>query len=537
MPDKNAAIMSGDLLVERIYAFNVLRDPAVQDIDESPYMIIRKMVKKEKLKEWLKPGDKTLAALESGSDETYLVFDTDKVAYSKTKDYVMIREHYFKPCGTYPEGYYFICVKGEVVSEGPLPYGIFPLIGKGVNKIPTCARYHSPIKQARPYQVEINRCASEIATTQITLGQDKLVIFNNSKISNGGTLPGVRAIAVSGGTIAPTVLPGRSGDQYLGYMQAQIDELYKVMDIYEVNPVREGALDPYALLYQSMRNKQRFSKYCEAFEEFIVARDTLLLNMARYYYDEDRVIPMIGRTEMVNMSEFKNMDTLSYRIKVEPVSDDAETLLGKQLAMNHTLQYVGNSLTKDDIGRIVRAMPFLNNEEAFGNLTLDYDNAKNDILALERGEQPDITKYDNHLYSIQMAIHRIRQADFKFLQPQIQQNFQTYLGLHEQAEAQNQQQIQMAQSGFIPTSGYLVTVDFYLTGAEGKTQRARIPYDSINWLVNKLEQQGSNLEAIANTNPGALSDIASMMTQAQTGEQQSQQLTPEQLSGLSGGVQ
>ena len=62
--------------------------------------------------------------------------------------------------------------------------------------------------------------------------------------------------------------------------------------------------------------------------------------------------------------------------------------MGKVLGMNHTLQYVGQQLTREDIGRMMRAHPYMNMEESFDDFTIDYDNAKNDILALERGEVP-----------------------------------------------------------------------------------------------------------------------------------------------------
>ena len=291
-------------------------------------------------------------------------------------------------------------------------------------------------------------------------------------MANGGQVPGVRGISVTGGTGDITVLPGRTGEQYVPYMTGQITELYNVMGVTEGDIVgKDGKLDPYALLYHSIRNKKKFAKYTEAFEEFNREECEILLGLAKQYLEPDDLIPLIGRSEIVNISEFKNTEPNSYKITVESVDGDAETMLGKQLAMNHTLQYVGASLGKEDIGRIVRSMPYMNKEEAFDELTLNYDNSKNDILALERGEQPPVNKYDDHQYLIKMLVNRKKKPDFRFLNPEIQQNFGMKIQAHEQIDAQQKAEVLRAQQGLIPTDGYLVTCDFYATQPDGKTKR------------------------------------------------------------------
>lgn len=508
--DENKPVMSGQFVVEKPLAFNILRDPEVQNIEDSPYLIERKMIPKKKAKQ-LAPGNEELLKDLDNTDDLFLVFDSEKANYTKTKEHVVLREHYYKPCKEYPRGYYYFCIRSQVIAEGELPFGIWPYIFAGFDKAPTSARYFSPIKQMKPYNVEINRCGSSTAQTQITLGDDKLILTNGSKVSQSAQLPGLRALTVSGGIQPPTVLPGRSGEQYLPWMQFLIDALYKVMGVSETDAVRDGQLDAYALLYHSARNRQKFSKYAELFEEFVVARDEKLLEMAKYYLDEDALIPMVGRSEMVNMTEFKNSEPNSYRIRVEPVSDDVETVMGKQLALNHAIQYAGSSLGKEDIARLMRAMPTLNGEEALNDITLDYDNAKNDILALERGEMPTVSEYvDNHIYVVNRLINRMKQADFRYLDPQIQQNFEMYKNAHLDAEKVRQEQLKAANADLIPSGGYLVTLDFYIPQANGETKRAKLPYEAINWLIDRLEKQGASQDQLDLMNKGAQAQMAQM---------------------------
>ena len=112
--------------------------------------------------------------------------------------------------------------------------------------------------------------------------------------------------------------------------------------------------------------------------------------------------------------------------------ENAETMLGKQLAFNHTLQYVGQHLTRQDVGKILRATPFVNEEQAFDEFTTEYDDVRNDILAIERQEKPPVNKYDDHPYHIKMLVNRVKKPDFRFLDPQIQQVFNQKIQIHEQ---------------------------------------------------------------------------------------------------------
>lgn len=520
-------IMEGGFIIERMLPFNVLRPPETQTIEDSEYIIFRKMVK-NKILEQMVPEEDRDKIFGNGSEETYMVFNGETGTYSRTKYETMLREHYYRPCKSYPNGYFYIATKNYILFEGELPDGRWPISFKLFDKIPTSPRGRSPIKQMRPYQIEINRAASAIATAQITLGDDKLVLNHGSRMANGGQLPGVRALTVTGSGSDITVIPGRSGEQYVPYMEKQITELYTVMGVAEIDVTnQEGKLDPYALLYQSMRNRRRFTKYTEGFEEFAISESEILLGLAKFYLYEDAVIPIIGRSEIVNIAEFKNSQDNRYAISVEAMDLDAETTLGKQLALNHTLQYVGTQLDKEEIGKIIRAMPYLNTEEAFGELTLDYDDSKNDILALERGQRPPVNKYDNHSYIIKRLVNRIKKPDFATLHPEIQKNFTEKVRAHEYVDAQQKMEILRAQQGLIPTDGYLVVCDFYVTHEDGKTKRIRLPYSSLNWLIQQLKAQGHALEDLEKMSQGALAEMSGMMSQRQQPQQQQQQPTQQ----------
>jgi hypothetical protein len=202
--------------------------------------------------------------------------------------------------------------------------------------------------------------------------------------------------------------------------------------------------------------------------------------------------------------------------------------MGKQLVLNHVLQYVGNTLERGDIGKILRVMPYTNNEKIFEDFTQDYDNITNDILALDRGEYRPPNRYDDHKYIIKHLIGRMKQSDFEFMDQNTQQLYYKKLQEHESLEAQQAKEIQAAKDGFIPTGGYLVTCDFYISDPEkpSKSRRARIPYESLKWLIERLDTQGVKLKELEGLQKGALQDMAKEMISRKTRELPSPQGLP-----------
>lgn len=501
---------TGDIVFEPIYGFNLLRAPEAKDMKKSPFLIIRKMVDVADLIARFPDHEKII---KPSMDETMVVFDGQKGGYVEAHRQVMLKEIYFRPCATYPKGYFYFWVKEGVLTQNELPGGIFPIRFQSCEKIQTSPRGRSIIKVMRPYQAEINRAASKMAEHQITLGDDKILIQNGTKISAGAALPGVRSVNYTGAE--PVVMAGRDGSQYLNYMQAQIAEMYEVMSVNEIKEEKTsaGQMDPYTLLFSAAREKRKFQRYVRRFESFLVDVCETYLELAKIHLSDDAVIYAAGKKERINIPEFKSSEKLCYQIKLVPQADDVETKLGKQLVLNHALQYVGAQLGKEDIGKLIRAMPYSNVEESFADLTQDYDSGTNLILALDRGETPPLSDYDNFVYLIKRLTGRMRQADFKFLDQTIQQNYVMAMGKLQQMEVERVKAVQMAQKGFIPTGGYMVSVDLYVSDPQNplKTRHARVPYQSLEWLIQALEAQGQTLEQLESMNQGALAEMAQLM--------------------------
>lgn len=514
VPDTSKPSMAGEFVFEEIYGFNLLRPAECKDLRKAEWLCSRKMTAKDELLRRFKGNESLQKLVVTQQDETYVIFDAIAGGYKKTNRQTMVREYFFRPSMLFPDGYFYITTKEGILAEGELPGGFFPIISAQFDKIKTTPRGRSAIKTMRPYQAEINRAASKIAEHQITLGDDKLILQNGTKVSAGVSLPGVRTVNVTGAN--PTILEGRNGEQYVNYMAGQISEMYQVMNVAEDTATDDKQMDPYTLLFRSASQKKKFQRYIKRFEKFLVEIVHLYLRLAKIHLPDEAVIQAIGKSEQVNIPEFRQLPDTVFEINIEAQSDDIETKLGKQIVLNHALQYAAAQMKPEDIGKLVKQMPFANLDGTFDDMTLDYDSVTNDMLALDRGETPPINQYDNHVYCIKKLTSRCRKADFKFLPPPVQQNYFAKIQMHQQFEAQNQLSIQRAEQGFIPTGGYLVGCDFYVNDPSdpngAKTRRARVPYSALDWLIKQLESQGQSQDQLKDMNEGAQAQLANKFT-------------------------
>lgn len=513
MSQSEDPVMSGDLEFETIHGFDFRRDATAKSMDEARRVGFSKMAAVKDLQAKYKDDPEKSKFIEESSTDTFRVFEGGNNAYKRTKGLCLVKELYFRPCADYRNGYFYIFTEKGVLESGELPFGIFPIIYEGFDEVTTSARHHSIIRQLRPYQIEINRAASKMAEHQVTIGDTKVFLMNGRAPSSGTTKPGIRYETINGGQ--PIVVPGQTGDQYLPYIESQIAEMYKIADISEDMIEINTQIDPMAMLYRSLKQKKKFSIYAEKFEGFLVEVFQVALELMKKYAPDDMIIRMLGAVEQVNMPEFKRAGDLHWQIKVIPEGDDIETKMGKQISFNNIIQYIGPNLGKDDIGKMLRLSPYLNKEKMFEDMTLEYDNAVNDILALDRGEYPPPVQYEDHKYQVKRLTSRCKQPDFRYKSPQVQQAYQQKIQEHEQAIAQEQQAIKEAEAGFIPSGGYLVVCDLYVPDPNNpkSTKRVRIPSESLQWLLKRLDQQGSGQEGLAQMPTQMLAELAGMVNQ------------------------
>lgn len=508
--DEEKPVFSGEFVFERVYGQNIFRDPSAVLMRNCKWIGIEKIDSTSSLKKRYENDPEKSKAI-TDSTEDFIIFDTAKSGYGKNKDQTVIREYYWKPCQEYPEGYFVIATKAGILEEGPLPFGIFPIAWCGFDEYATKVRATSIVKVARPWQAEINRASSQAALHSITIGEDKILYQSGTNVTQGSLLPGVRGITYQGQT--PTILPGRTGEQFFEYIALQEQEMNRALMMDIIDEEKIANLDPMAMLFRSMNQSQKFSFYSDKFGGFLIEMVEIYLEQAKHYLEGDELIAAIGKSELINIEEFKSTTPLQHRITVEEQSETIETKLGKQLVLNQILQYSSAQLTRDDVGKLVTEMPFGNWEQAFSDFTIDYQNYKNDFLAIERGQMPNIAVTDNSEYCLKQVAKRKKERDFVLLPDVVKALYDQYEQIHEQKMAEEAAAMKQAQSEFIPTGGAMVAADMYVPDSDPTKapKRVRIPYQSLDWLLKNLERQGMGMNKIEEMNQAQFAEVAGML--------------------------
>lgn len=513
--DRRKPVFSGQFVFERIYPHTLFRHPSAKKMEDSPFLGIEKMVDSKELRRKYKSDPEKLKFIED-SQEEFVVFDANKSSYGKESTQTLVKEYYFKPSEIHPKGYFYHTTKAGILEEGELPGEKFPIVWKGFDEAPTRARATGMVEIARPFQAELNRAASQCAMNSITMSDDKMLYQSGSKLASGSLLPGVRGISYTG--TPPMILSGRSGDQFYQYIQIQEQEMNRALLLDVLDAEKINQLDPYAMMYRSMVQSQHFSIYSDKFGEWLVELCELTLELAKFYLPDDEVIAAVGKSESINMAEFRKTTPLCHRIHVQEQEETVESRLGKQLTMNQIMQYAGSQLTREDIGKLITNMPFGNWQEQFADFTVDERNVKNDFLAIERGEQPRISPTDSSEYVLKKVASRKKERDYSLLAPEIQALYDSYEQVHIQKVQAEGEAAKAASSEFIPSGGAMIATDMYLPDADPAKapKRARIPYQSLDWLLSTLSKQGMAQEKLEAMND---SQVMAMQAQGQSSSQ------------------
>jgi cellobiose-specific phosphotransferase system component IIB len=521
LDENGKEVLAGEMVIQMRMAYDTKRDPQAKSFEDCRFVFFDKLMDKKEAIELVKSlsPDNVDKIKDAQSGDTTIIFDSSTGSYAQTETArVHIIEMYVRPCTEYPKGQFIIMTKDFEIYRMDLPLGIFCVYQSGHAMITDTPRYSAVMRVIRPYQIEINRASSKMAEHQITLGDDKMVLFNGSKIKGSAKESGIRVVSVDGS--APLVVAGRTGEQYLNYVINEVNGMYQAANVAHLLEDKQITGDPFMLLFSTMKQKAKFVNYVGAYEEFEKEMFSDILKLCKYYLDESHLIKIVGRTEYVNIAEFKDVDLESMDVKVVASNGDIETKFGKVLTLTQVLQYAGSSLSPDQIGTIVKQLPYGNKDEIFSPLTINYDTAVNIILSLDRGEMPKVPKYGDTDYLLRAIQSRTVKADFILLAPQVQQNYDQVIQQLEQTKSAQELQIQQAAAGMIPSGGFLTTVNAsWQNPSTGKVERIKIPSDAISWLAQKLNQQGTFVRELESQSPQVQAEISNNVVQMNNPQQ------------------
>lgn len=503
IPDDEQPVFEGELCIENIPAYNLFRKKGVQTLEDSPFLAVRNIMQKEEVYALIEnikdesEREKKEQFIKQAAESSYKVFDTTTADYTDTKDSVELREFYFRPSPAYPLGCFYIATASGILFEGEeLPFGIFPIVTSGFDSIEGSPRHQSIVKPLKVPQAEINRMASMRATTQITMGRDLIVTQVGSKLSKGQDFEDVRQLNINGPP--PTVVPGRSGDQFAASLAEEVQELYRLANL-EFEMAENSTQDPNLQLYRSLSQKKKYAMYVQKFERFLSEIAGLYLKLSKRYLPDNYLVKAVGKRDFVNIAEFRRIEDDGFNIKLKPISNDIDSMFGKHLSIQAALQYGSSDMPPGVKAKLIRSLPFIGDNRIVAEMTLTEENIENCILALDRGEFQPANPADKHEQFIEALNNRMYQSDFKMLHPQIQQMYQMRIQQHQQIIAEQAAKLKAAQAEYIPTGGALITCSMHVPDPKtGQSKQLRLPYEALMALVKQLEAQGTSMDMLEN---------------------------------------
>jgi hypothetical protein len=521
---------SGDVVIERIFPWDVRMDTGAKSFEEAMWIGYEKMVDKDVIRRIAPDHPELEKILREDEDTTYKVFEAGSGKYKESKGKVLLCQAYLRPSSDHPNGQFIFFNKDIEIIRGDLPVDqngnvFFPIKYVGFDEIPTSPRSSSIIRMFRPEQMQVNFCASAIAQTLTTIGWDKMIVPTGGEVETGSTKAGVRIFKVPGGKQSADFIPGRSGEQFLATMQQNITEIYNKTGVPEQWDEKTNDADVMAVLYKNMRQRTRFSLYAKKFGDFLCDVFEEVLRLKKAYMTDEEFFLVTGGQEYGNIAEFRRMEDLGYQIRIDEGSEDLESRFGRYMGLMQTMQYLGSNLDDNAKGMILRNLPFINGEEITSKMTVNYDNSRNIMLALDRGEMPPITDIGDPLYISEQLNARRYKPDFKYLNPQIQQVYLQQIQAYNQIYNEKAAAVQRAQSGFIPADGPTVPIEGMYEetiGSNGQPKyvRLQVPQASLKWLQEQLQAQGAALGNIANLPLGTQAAVAEQFNnQQQMGQQ------------------
>ena len=522
-------VKSGRIVADVRYGFEAKRDPEAKSFDDCRYIIFDRYIDKTDAKKLLQDAGVNEGVLIDSTTKSALAYDYATGSYINDNSKCVFREMYVRPCSAYPNGKYILFNQNAICVFIDLPAGLFPVYQAGFAKITASPRSSSILRVIRPFQVEINRASSKMAEHQITIGDDKMIMYGGSKLTSNKVLDGVRMLNVDGQKV--DVLQGRTGEQYLGYIQKEIEGMHDVAKVRYLLEDKQTQADPYTILYRSMKDKAIFSIYINRFVEFEKAMFKGVLSLAKYYLTPDHAIKIVGKNEMVNIEELYDMSENDCDIKVEDIGSDLESRFGRIMTTNHVLQYAGSSMQPDQLGRIIKNLPYGDSDEIMDPMTITYDIAVNTIMTLDKGDLPVVEPPDLD-YMINSISLRMAKPDFKYLDASIKMNYNNYMTVLKEMKSSLMLQEQQAQMGQVPAGGFLTTINASWTNpATGKVERIKAPSEAIAWLMSTLQRQGWMSQ---NLNSFSDNDKADMLSTMAGPQDQLQQIQPQADGGMNG---
>lgn len=426
----------GAIQVEPVSPFHIFICEAQEEELENQPFVIHSLAKSQ---EWIRStyGKAVPPNVGAGSGVLEQQFlQAIGVNSGVTKDYVAVREGWFKPCRKFPDGAVIVWAGEELLhmsEKWPYNHGEFPFTK--FDHIPTGRFYSdSTIVDLINLQKEYNRTRSQIIEAKNKMAKPQLVAqLGSINVNKLTSEPGL-VIEVKPGFQYPQPLPLTALPAYV------IDELDRIQrdmdDISSQHEVTKGRTPPgvsaaTAISYLQEEDDSKLSNTISSLEEGTEKLTRHLLSHVGQFWTAERQVQVIGDNGQFESFMFSQSDIRGNTdFKVEAGSATPRSRAAKQAFILE--------LAKMQMIPPTAALKYLEMSEVgrmYEEMQKDARQAQRENLKMSFGNEVPINSFDNHQAHIAEHNSYRKTQQFEILSDEIKTLFERHVEGHKMQAA------------------------------------------------------------------------------------------------------
>ncbi len=347
----------------------------------------------------------------------------------------LVKEYWERPSAVVPRGRYAVVSGNKVLYESENPYAdICPIPFVSMVHIPVPGRLFgdSVVTHLRQVNVAYNKLKSDIVESTTKLTNPPLFAPANAFLKPPEFSPGEVCYY-------NPLIPGKIDQLKLepfpphtmNVLMRLIQERDDISGVNEVSRgiVPRGVRSGDALAHLSEQDEIRLAVTARNYEAMIGKAMTMVLWLAREFYDLPRTIRVLGENSQREAVLFKSEDIPpDADVRVEAGS----TLPKSQAREQQFLLGLWDRQIITDPRLVLRFTHYGSAQELLGDIELDTSQAQRENTRMSEGEQVVVEDYHNHMVHLAEHNRYRKTVDFERLPPERRDLFRQHVSAHQQ---------------------------------------------------------------------------------------------------------
>lgn len=426
----------GDIVIENLRPDFVYLDHLATTVDEARYLFICKLRSADYVKERygveVKEKEVVLPTPQQSIDSLL------QTGSKGTKTGVLVKEYWERKSSEYPNGRFIVLANEEIVKEGDNPYADIdnelPLVQ--INYFPPLNNLYSTsiVEQLIPLQKEYNRLRSDVVEHEKVMMRGKWLVPIGCNISKNSITsePGEKIYYDPRGG-APTAIAGTPPPAEIWqHILSVKNEFNDIAGLHEVSRGRvpSGVRAASGIMFLQEQDDIQLSVINAYFQEGFLEICRRIVQLARKYYKEDRLLKLVGQGNSIEIFEFKQgaIKNDNFDIQVEFGSKTPFSYVARQ---QFILSLWDRGIIRDE-NKILKLLEFTVEDDIYKSTEPDEIQARVENYQMQEGQMCIVEDYEDHGTHIRMHNEFRKNINFKKLPREIQELFREHVNIHQQ---------------------------------------------------------------------------------------------------------